>query len=229
MYWTSLLWTWEVSESFNFAAEIFTCSLGQWIVPRRPTLRSGICCAEENLRPCVELRKLLPGKETRSAEENLERPKTDASGIYSGAAERQQRGTWLRGCVLPIWISSLTFNDRLYGLATGVYLRCFLDWICLRRISKPFLYQGIGSKLQERRWKRFHLGSRSCPSMRIDWPKPWGRAFASNSNLGKRFRRLRVLALRAFFLNVPGRPAPREPAKGRIFSQTLTIRVRTFC
>ena len=47
--------------------------------------------------------------------------------------------------------------------------------------------------------------------------------------LGKRFRRLRVVALRAFSLNVPGRPAPREPAKGRIFFQLLTIRVRNFC
>ena len=28
-----------------------------------------------------KLRRLLPGKETESAEENLERPKTDASGI----------------------------------------------------------------------------------------------------------------------------------------------------
>lgn len=47
--------------------------------------------------------------------------------------------------------------------------------------------------------------------------------------LRKRFRRPRVLVLRAFSLNVPGRPAPREPAKGRIFFQTLTIQVRNFC
>lgn len=43
--------------------------------------------------------------------------------------------------------------------------------------------------------------------------------------LEKRFRRPRVLALRAFSLNVPGRPAPREPAKGRIRFQPLTFRV----
>ena len=50
-----------------------------------------------------------------------------------------------------------------------------------------------------------------------------------NSNLRKRFRRPRVLALRAFSLNSPGRPAPREPAKGRTFFQLLTVQVRNFC
>lgn len=78
-----------MSESFDFVAEIFTCSLGGWIVPRKPTLRSGFCRAEENFDLVSKLRRLLPGKETRSAEENLERLRTDASGIYSGAAESQ--------------------------------------------------------------------------------------------------------------------------------------------
>lgn len=66
------------------------CSLGEWIVPRKPTLRSGFCRAEEKHRLRVEMRRLLPSKETRSAEENLERPKTDASGgINPGAVESQ--------------------------------------------------------------------------------------------------------------------------------------------
>ena len=71
-----------MSESFDFVAENFACSLGEWIVPRKPTLRSGLCRAEENIDLVSKLRRLLPGKETRSAEENLERPKTDASGIF---------------------------------------------------------------------------------------------------------------------------------------------------
>lgn len=75
-----------MSESFDFAAKTFTCSLGEWIVPRKPTLRDGLSRAEENFDLVSNLRRLLPGKETRSAEENLERPKTDATGIYSGAA-----------------------------------------------------------------------------------------------------------------------------------------------
>mgnify|MGYP001656310753 CR=1 len=78
-----------MSESFDFVAETFACSLGVWIVPRKPKLRNGFCRAEENFDLVSKLRRLLPGKEIRSAEENLERPKTDASGIYSGAAERQ--------------------------------------------------------------------------------------------------------------------------------------------
>ena len=45
------------------------------------TLRNGFCRAEENFDLVSKLRRLLPGKETRSAEENLERPRTDASGI----------------------------------------------------------------------------------------------------------------------------------------------------
>ena len=69
-------------ESFVFAAETISCSLGEWIVPRKPTLRSGLCRAEGNFDLVSKLRGVLPGKETRSAEENLERPKTDASGIF---------------------------------------------------------------------------------------------------------------------------------------------------
>lgn len=70
-----------MSESVDFAAETFACSLGEWIVPRKPTLWSGSRRAEENFDLVSKLRRLLPGKETRSAEENLERPKTDASGL----------------------------------------------------------------------------------------------------------------------------------------------------
>lgn len=70
-----------MSDSFDFAAVTIACNLGQWIVPRRPTLRSGLCRAEENFDFVSNLRGLLPGKETRRAEENLERPKTDASGL----------------------------------------------------------------------------------------------------------------------------------------------------
>ena len=71
-----------MSESFDFVAETFTCSLGEWIVPQKPTLRIGLSRAEENFDLVSKLRRLLPGKETRSAEENLESPKTDASGIF---------------------------------------------------------------------------------------------------------------------------------------------------
>lgn len=41
---------------FDFVAEIFTCSLGGWIVPRKPTLRSGFCRAEENFDLVSNLR-----------------------------------------------------------------------------------------------------------------------------------------------------------------------------
>lgn len=70
-----------MSEGIDFVAETFTCSLGRWIVPWKPTLRSGISVLRKNIDLVSNLRRLLPGKETRSAEENLERPKTDASGL----------------------------------------------------------------------------------------------------------------------------------------------------
>ena len=50
-------------------------------MPRKPTLRNGFCRAKENIDIMSNLRRLLPGQETRSAEENLERPKTDASEV----------------------------------------------------------------------------------------------------------------------------------------------------
>lgn len=50
----------ECREGFDFVAETFTCSLGEWIVPRKPTLRSGFCRAEEILRPCVEIAQTAP-------------------------------------------------------------------------------------------------------------------------------------------------------------------------
>lgn len=152
--------------------------------------------ALERFTPCwgkidlvSKLRWLLPGKETRSAEENLEDRRRMLLGFKPGAAECQQRGTWLRGCVLPIWISSLPFNDRLHGLATGVFLRRFF-WIGFVKgeLVNLSCIRVSGTKLQERRWKRLNLGSRSCPSMKIDWPKLWGRAFASNSNFRKTFQ-----------------------------------------
>ena len=81
-----------MSESFDFVAETFTCSLGEWIVPRKPTLRSGFCRAEDNIDLMSKLRRLLPGKETRSAEENLERPKTDASGLLTRRGRKSVKG-----------------------------------------------------------------------------------------------------------------------------------------
>ena len=78
-----------MSESFDFAAETFACSLGEWIVPRKPTLRNGFCRAEENIDLVSKLRRLLPGKETRSAEENLEDRRRTLPGLNPGAAESQ--------------------------------------------------------------------------------------------------------------------------------------------
>ena len=72
------------------------------LCPGSPRFEAAFAVLRKNFDLVSNLRRLLPGKETRSAEENLERPKTDASGIYSGAAESQLRGTWLRGCVLSI-------------------------------------------------------------------------------------------------------------------------------
>ena len=81
-----------MSESFDFVAEAFACSLGEWIVPGKPTFRSGLCRAEENFDLVSNLRRLLPGKETRSAEENLERPKTDASGLLTRRGRKSVKG-----------------------------------------------------------------------------------------------------------------------------------------
>lgn len=78
-----------MSESFDFAAETFACSLGEWIVPRKPTLRSGLCRAEENFDLVSKLRRLLPGKETRSAEENLRGRRRTLPGFKPGAPESQ--------------------------------------------------------------------------------------------------------------------------------------------
>lgn len=38
-----------MSESFAFAAETIACSLGEWIVARKPTLRSSLCRAEDSV------------------------------------------------------------------------------------------------------------------------------------------------------------------------------------
>lgn len=92
-----------MSESFDFAAETFACSLGGWIVPRKPTLRNGFCRAEENIDLVSKLRRLLPGKETRSAEENVERPKTDAFGIKFRRGRTSVKGNVVkRMCIVHL-------------------------------------------------------------------------------------------------------------------------------
>ena len=104
-----------------------------------------------------------------------------------------------------------------------------MDWICLKRISKPFLYQGIGYQTAGKTMKEISSRFEVLPvdvSRLTEAVRP---SLRFKFKLRKRFRRPRVLALRAFSLNVPGRPAPRGPAKGRIFFRTLTIRVRNFC
>ena len=79
-YWTSCSGRRNAGELL-LAVEVLTSSFDFGSCFPRSTFRSGICRAEENIDLVSKLRRLPPGKEKRSAEENLERPKTDASGF----------------------------------------------------------------------------------------------------------------------------------------------------
>lgn len=85
------------------AVEVLTSSFDFGSCFPKSTPRNGFCRAKENIDLVSKLRRLLPGKETRSAEENVERPKTDAFGIKFRRGRTSVKGNVVkRMCIVHL-------------------------------------------------------------------------------------------------------------------------------